>query len=1606
MRTWIPLAMACALLGSCSSDPKKQEKDLGDQTDMVGDAGETSLPTSCEGLEGEPCTDGDPCHPEPGVCLGGECFYEEGQTTQCDTPPDECSAGGQCNPEGGCLWELADGWCRIGGQCVSAGTSEPGNPCRECVPDQNRGDWSPVSGPACEPPENPCTDQGKCEQGFCVAVAGTAECASDADCVKKDDGDRCNGLYVCDECQCVYDEESVVTCPTEENTPCAQSACNPLTGKCSMQVAADGTTCDDGEPCTSGDACVGGECQPGTYSKPKWEQGAPADMAYLTSVRVVPGTPPVVYAVGAGGVVYSSQDLGQSFQASDLLADGGKPGDWLFVSSGAVRSILAIFGEDLFVSTNTGLSYEKKLTGCKGLAQASSSTLDSPVYVAVCQGGLYASQDKGTTWAMLPGSHLPNGATVTGLAAKDTQLVFLGTRGEDGAGRGYVYRTQDGGNSWSQVDPPDRPNQAYVSHRGLMMSTQSPDRLYVGYSNIQGKPFDFGTMSLFRSEDAGNSFMALNPNFSGGGAVYVPLALDSIGRLILGVDSHLSRGGSFGTGPWGQIPDPTPPGSILLHSVHSAAVHPVNDFSFFVPGYEGVAMASDLGAKWTLLSKGLDGVQLAVMARCADGKTIYAQDRLSRGVLRSVDGGASFARLSIPADAAGKEYVAALCSPANAASAWFFGAGGSVLSTKNGGQQFTFADEKTGLVLGGPQRIGLSAASPGQLFEARQGLGLFRSEDGANPAGSGFKATGPAEAYVSAVLSDPFEQGRVYVGIRAVPPLNEARLYTCTDLGSNCSLKLTVPVDAGGTGQDGFSLFADAGFPGRVFAAVGGLGGKVYYTSDYGNSWSTFVDLPLLSMRGRGELLPDPTSKGSFFAAFTLGRVYRYDEPTTKWSVLDGSPVGVTSLAWGGAQPGTTLLAGSGLEPKIYVSNDQGATWSVHKDFGLTDYHVQRVVAEQGFVFALLQGKGKGDFKLFVNKGTGFKEAVLPSALADVAVQVASENKIMALGRFGGAYQSTTGGEQFQSFGSLDSAGLDLAVKPDDSNVLFAAVDCGVLPGWYDQVETFLGADCGVRRSIDGGQTWFTVLNVGKPCVSVAVSQQDPNYVFAACPGDGVYRSMDGGDNWSQVTGWPHLQATALVVADEERLYVGTTGRGVSRGTIDFATGIVGGFATALSDGARTVSPVGQIRVEVDPNNSSRVVVAAVPGGIGLTESFGDKWRDVTDRLGPDPAWVGDTRSLSFVPRYLETPDGQELWVMASGRGIYMSRDHGAHWVFDSAGSLPLSKSHPVELWHDPDHAGYVWLGTLEGAFRTADAGTMWQKIETGLPAGGIEAMLPQVGGLVYAAVTGAGVYSVQFDGASWQKTAPLGFFGQSSKAFGGRLLALWHAASGDPAQDKSFLLGMDPFGLYATIDGGMTFQPTGAGLPAGPVYALARSPVNGQLVVAGTAGGLYQSTDGGATFALLSEPAGQLGACFSVAFDGEDAGTLYALCTPTLPHGRPTSEPETQWGDRVFYVSADSGATFEGLGEGLEGKVALQVASAPETGGRVFVVTSDSGVLASQDGGATFTPYSTGLPSLRTAGNSLLHSSALLVSPDNLNLVVGTDGFGAWRRVMEATCE
>jgi len=1424
------------------------------------------------------------------------------------------------------------------------------------------------------------------------------ECATDSDCLATDDGDACNGGYTCKDCACAFDPDSVIVCDGEDDTDCAVAMCIPDSGECVLTPLEDGTGCEDGDPCTSLDYCVGGECTSGQNAPPVWKSTPDADTAFITALAVH-GTD--LYAVGSGGVIFRSADMGLTFTKSDVLAAGGDLGDWLFVVGEQTTNILTLFGETLIVSNNSGITYGEKLTGCQALAQAA---LSPATFVAVCNQQMYLSNDYGVSWQS--GGSVPFGgnARVNAFAVTDAQTFYLGSVGEDDEGRGYLYRSSDGGSGWSTIDPPDRPDLAAVARRGLFISPKAPDKLFLGYESTTGAVFEFGQVPLFRSEDAGDTFVPLNATLQG--RSWVPVALDAIGRLLVGIDDGLARGGSHGTGPWGAISKPLPAAGILFHTVTNAVIEPGNDFSFFVPAGNGVALAGDLGTNWVLYNDGLNGPVFSRIATCAGGAHMFAVEQFSKGIYRSLDGGQTWGQLTLPPAADGMTVTSLFCAPATGNGVYVFTAEGGLLFSNNGGTSFSFLDENNGPVLASHNAIASFPDSPTRILVSRLGMGLFLTEDGGAPQGVGYLPVALPEAYVASVATDPFDNGRFYVGTIATPESPRARVYVCTDFGSSCSMQKQSDVIAADAPLTEYRVTVDPSVSGRVFAALSGDNSAVVYSTNSGNTWQDFVSLPMLSTRGGNELLADPDSAGSVFASFWLHGLYYYDQLAGEWLRLESAPEGISALAWDPTNG--ALLAGNGLSAKLHSSADNGATWVVAKDFGQTDYHVRSVEADGDYLFVLLQAKVHNSTKLFIRFNGQWTESVIGTSITSVASQQPENETVLAAGKFGGLYLSEDDGATFAPYGSLDGGALDITVSPAEPQLVLAAVTCGQLPSWYDPNQSQLGAQCGIRRSQDGGLSWDTALSTSSACTRVVPSGTIGGMWYATCPGSGTYYSTDDGSNWSALSGYGYLDEVNTLAVSAGNLYFGTNARGLARATLDPGTGMPTGWDASLSEPVRQSLPVSGIRLELQPNASSKVYIYTQPGGLVRTDDFGSEWFYAGGRLAPEAGNALPSELLpAIVPRVVNSNGDYQLWAAVAGRGIFVTQDGGQHWLFSSGSSLPVSTSHPVDLVADEGFANFVWLVSREGFFRTSDLGGLWQKIETGLGKGPLEAVLPPNNNNLYVSVAGAGLYSVPFDGAAWTKSHSVNFLGSESAAWNGRRLGLWHFPLGDPGAEKTYLVGMDPSGLFKTIDGGISFQQVGEGLPTGRVVGLARSPYDAQLILAGTPQGVYASLDGGATFAQFGDVAGDAGLCFSFAFDAESESTIYALCATNLPHGLDANEKESNYGNRLLYVTRDGGVLWEPTGAELENsKRPVAVLADPMFGETVYVPTLEGGVLRSVDGGALFEPWSLGLPAPFTGGRGLLHSAPLALTPNGESLVLGTEGFGMYSRILSADCE
>ncbi len=240
---------------------------------------------------GKPCSDGVACTIGDVCDSTGQC--QPGTVTCCKADADCASKedGDACN--GTLFCDKAEGACKLNLATVVSCPTADDTVCSKaaCAKVTGKCGQVPVAGKALCDDGDACTDGDVCTLGACVGGTDTCICASDADCVSKDDGDLCNGTLYCNKAigKCKANPATVVVCPTVDDGPCKRNLCQVKSGKCAMTALAAATTCDaDGTGCTVNDICDDkGGCQPGKLICPCLADG---DCAGFEDGNVCNGT--------------------------------------------------------------------------------------------------------------------------------------------------------------------------------------------------------------------------------------------------------------------------------------------------------------------------------------------------------------------------------------------------------------------------------------------------------------------------------------------------------------------------------------------------------------------------------------------------------------------------------------------------------------------------------------------------------------------------------------------------------------------------------------------------------------------------------------------------------------------------------------------------------------------------------------------------------------------------------------------------------------------------------------------------------------------------------------------------------------------------------------------------------------------------------------------------------------------------------------------------------------------------------------------------------------------------------------------------------------------
>jgi photosystem II stability/assembly factor-like uncharacterized protein len=342
--------------------------------------------------------------------------------------------------------------------------------------------------------------------------------------------------------------------------------------------------------------------------------------------------------------------------------------------------------------------------------------------------------------------------------------------------------------------------------------------------------------------------------------------------------------------------------------------------------------------------------------------------------------------------------------------------------------------------------------------------------------------------------------------------------------------------------------------------------------------------------------------------------------------------------------------------------------------------------------------------------------------------------------------------------------------------------------------------------------------------------------------------------------------------------------------------------------------------IVVDAANTAIVYAAAWKldhpgGGLWVSRDGGRSWSAVEGLRGQS------------IRAFAQAPSEPGILIAGTLEGVFRSRDAGATWTqISPPGSLEI---HEVEsLAIDPADPEVVYAGTWHLPWKTTDGGENWHNIKKGVIDDSdvfsiiIDPVQPKI---VFASAC-SGIYKSENAAELFKKIE-----GIPSTARRTRVLMQ------DPAHREVVYAGTTE-GLYKTVDGGRHFERmTGPDVIVNDVFV---DPADSNHVLVATdRGGVLQSRDAAASFTEANE--------------GFSERKVEALLVeppavgPTAPSARIFAGVVNDKGYGGVFVSMDGGARWEQMAEGLDGRDVFALAESPEG---TIIAGTNHGIFALEE--------------------------------------------------------
>jgi photosystem II stability/assembly factor-like uncharacterized protein len=718
--------------------------------------------------------------------------------------------------------------------------------------------------------------------------------------------------------------------------------------------------------------------------------------------------------------------------------------------------------------------------------------------------------------------------------------------------------------------------------------------------------------------------------------------------------------------------------------------------------------------------------------------------------------------------------------------------------------------------------------------------------------------------------------------------------------------------------------------------------------------------------------------------------------PVSSWSPLGPSPLDVApsgltnvSLAAGRA----TALASPDDDPStLYLGTAQGGVWK-STDGGAS--WAPKTDDQPSLAVGAIAIDPKNKSTIWVGTGEGHTGV------------------ISYFGR--GLLRSDDGGETWSRPAGDRFTGVSivrLIIAPVSGVMYLGTTYAAAGRGLCHSID-YQAPDQGLFRSADGGKTWQALIE--GPITDVEADFSGPLPVlFAARYTDGIHRLVDGGGppeklDFPDKGGSPGTLGVQLAIApsDPKVIYASASitddGFYGSRGTVFRSLDGGGSWAEVPNapDHCRAQCDYDNA-ITVAPDDPGTVYVGGALCSVWKLEgATGDAPTSTTvsqpsgNCKKPDTDWLSGHVHPDLHGLFVHPKSG-ELYAMSDG-GLSWSPDGGKSWEHRNAGVAT------IQFYGGCLHPGdpkYLLGGTQDNGFTATRGDSQWKGFITG---DGVSCTAHPDGTLLYSELGGLvlrGKMSKVKPAVSTNSLSAV--FDPSCQIPGaagcGEERATFAPVVADPAVPETVYIGTyrlwrstktGESGSWEAFTDDLTGGPGGLNCtsfgfgdhPAGDMLmAVAVSPGSAHIYTASGGGTVAASHDGGQSFALHAGGDLPKRLASAVAIDAASPETVWVSFS-----GFSSETPQAK--GHVFR-STDGGKSFEGFEPGGIDIPANTIAAHPVAPGTAFVGT-DLGVMATYDGGKTFSLAAPGLPNVATY--HVLYDAAAS------RLVALTHGRSAW---------